>query len=96
MRLLKIDASGDFNLDELNSGATQPYAILLHVWGKNDEEVTFRDLVDNTGKRKVGYDKIDLQSRFISFFRQARRSPKQHSVAKVQPLITQQPHVQIK
>jgi hypothetical protein len=60
MQLLKIDAGGDFNLDELNSGATQPYAILLHVWGKNDEEVTFRDLVDNTGKQKVGYDKIDF------------------------------------
>jgi hypothetical protein len=37
-----------------------------------------------------------IQSRFISFFRQARRLPKQHSSAKVQPLITQQPHVQIK
>lgn len=60
MRLLKIDASGDFSLDELNSGATQPYAILSHVWGENDEEVTFRDLVDKTGKQKVGYDKIDF------------------------------------
>jgi hypothetical protein len=60
MRLLKIEASGDFNLVELDSDKTQPYAILSHVWGAKDQEVTFRDLLDDTGKRKVGYNKIEF------------------------------------
>jgi hypothetical protein len=35
------------------------YAILSHIWRPNfEEEVTFKDLVDGTGKDKPGYDKI--------------------------------------
>ncbi|KAE9379683.1 HET-domain-containing protein, partial [Stipitochalara longipes BDJ] len=34
------------------------YAILSHRWGKDTEEVTYRDLIDGTGKNKVGYKKI--------------------------------------
>jgi hypothetical protein len=60
MRLLKIEASGDLGLDELDSNKTQPYAILSHVWGGKDQEVTFTDLVDKTGKGKVGYEKIEF------------------------------------
>jgi hypothetical protein len=60
MRLLKIEASGEFSLHELNSDKMQPYAILSHVWGDKDQEVTFRDLIDKTGERKVGYDKIEF------------------------------------
>ncbi|OAL43692.1 HET-domain-containing protein [Pyrenochaeta sp. DS3sAY3a] len=60
MRLLKIEASGDFSLVELNSDKMQPYAILSHVWGEKGQEVTFRDLVDKAGKQKAGYQKIEL------------------------------------
>ncbi|KAK6605156.1 Vegetative incompatibility protein HET-E-1-like protein 15 [Botrytis cinerea] len=35
-----------------------PYAILSHTWGPNDEEVTFEDIVNGTGKVKPGYEKI--------------------------------------
>jgi hypothetical protein len=58
MRLLKFEANGDFSLNELNSDEMQPYAILSHVWGAKDQEVTFTDLVEKTGKGKVGYEKI--------------------------------------
>ena len=34
------------------------YAILSHTWGPDTEEVTFRDLVDGTGRDKTGYEKI--------------------------------------
>ncbi|KAF2183931.1 hypothetical protein K469DRAFT_581036, partial [Zopfia rhizophila CBS 207.26] len=34
------------------------YAILSQIWGADKEEVTFRDLVDDTGKTQAGYRKI--------------------------------------
>jgi hypothetical protein len=34
------------------------YAILSHTWGADSEEVTFQDLVDGTGERKIGYEKL--------------------------------------
>jgi hypothetical protein len=34
------------------------YAILSHTWGADNAEVTFRDLMDGTGKSKAGYEKI--------------------------------------
>jgi len=34
------------------------YAILSHTWGADEDEVTFRDLTDGTGKDKTGYSKI--------------------------------------
>jgi hypothetical protein len=36
------------------------YAILSHTWGADEDEVTFRDLTDGTGKDKTGYRKIRL------------------------------------
>ena len=38
--------------------AIPPYAILSHTWGRDDDEVTFKDLTSGTGKNKPGYDKI--------------------------------------
>jgi hypothetical protein len=34
------------------------YAILSHTWGLDTEEVTYKDLVDDTGNGKTGYEKI--------------------------------------
>lgn len=36
------------------------YAILSHTWGRDSDEVTFRDLVDGTGQTKAGYDKLEF------------------------------------
>jgi hypothetical protein len=59
MRLLARKNFGEFSLtEELVGDGTHPYAILSHTWGADDEEVTFRDLVEGTGKNKAGYDKI--------------------------------------
>jgi len=34
------------------------YAILSHTWGADTEEVTFEDLMNDTGKDETGYNKI--------------------------------------
>ncbi|KAH7403103.1 heterokaryon incompatibility protein-domain-containing protein [Cadophora sp. MPI-SDFR-AT-0126] len=59
MRLLKCNSVGELSLTQnLDDNALPPYAILSHTWGEPTEEVTFRDLMDGTGKGKAGYDKI--------------------------------------
>lgn len=58
MRLLKIGTGEDFNLVERSGNNMKPYAILSHVWGEPEQEVTYKDLVEGTGKQKAGYDKI--------------------------------------
>ena len=37
-----------------------PYAILSHTWEVDDKEVTFKDITEDTGKNKAGYDKIEF------------------------------------
>ena len=60
MRLLKHDNIGEFSLtrDVLVSDDISRYAILSHTWGADTEEVSFKDMMDGTGKWKRGYDKI--------------------------------------
>jgi Heterokaryon incompatibility protein (HET) len=59
MRLLARNDDGDFILSKAFIGDDVPrYAILSHTWGPDSDEVTFKDLVDGTGKTKPGYDKI--------------------------------------
>jgi len=53
MRLLERNSAGQLSLTKDLIGDDIPkYAILSHTWGA--EEVTFRDLVDGTGKSKTG------------------------------------------
>jgi len=56
MRLLYIDSSGRLNSTDFRRKTIPPYAILSHTWG--DDEFLFEDLVNGTGKRKAGYEKI--------------------------------------
>jgi hypothetical protein len=59
MRLLQCNTDGEFSLTKDFVGGEIPkYAILSHTWGAVTEEVTYRDLIDGTGKNKVGYKKI--------------------------------------
>jgi hypothetical protein len=72
MRLLELKNHGEFSLTKDLIDNIPPYAILSHTWGKDTEEVSFRDLMDGTGKSKAGYDKI----RFCG--EQARRDGEQY------------------
>ncbi|TVY31662.1 Vegetative incompatibility protein [Lachnellula occidentalis] len=58
MRLLEYNDDGDFSLTDFGVEIPESYAILSHTWGVDGEEVTFRDLMDGTGKSKAGYEKI--------------------------------------
>jgi hypothetical protein len=59
MRLLEYNNDGEFSLTKDFFDSEIPeYAILSHTWGADTEEVTYRDVIDSTGKNKVGYEKI--------------------------------------
>ena len=58
MRLLRFEDDGEFSLIEFVGKNILCYAVLSHTWGSDDEEVTFNDLVNGTGKSKAGYRKI--------------------------------------
>jgi len=58
MRLLRIEDDGNFSLVERIGNNIPRYAVLSHTWGADEEEVTFRELLDGTGKTKAGYRKI--------------------------------------
>lgn len=59
MRLLECTPAGEIRLtDDLLGKDIPQYAILSHTWG--DEEVTFKDLTEGTGKNKLGYSKIQF------------------------------------
>ena len=60
MRLLLYHAYGDLSLVEKHDGEIPPYAILSHTWGADGEEFTFKDLMEGTGKNKLGYRKIEF------------------------------------
>jgi hypothetical protein len=58
MRLLEYNNNGEISIAEFFNDAIPQYAILSHRWGV--EEVTFKDLIDATGKSKAGYGKIQF------------------------------------
>ncbi|KAJ9659314.1 hypothetical protein H2198_003190 [Neophaeococcomyces mojaviensis] len=58
MRLLKINPDSSFSLTSVVGNKIPRYAILSHTWEIDNQEVTFRDLVDGLGESKVGYKKI--------------------------------------
>lgn len=57
MRLLSYSNDGRFSLTQFFDHIP-PYAILSHTWGPDTEEVSFRDVMDGTGRSKPGYEKI--------------------------------------
>jgi hypothetical protein len=58
MRLLTFDGQGKLSLAEFTATNIPPYAILSHTWGQDDEEVSFKDLVDGDYEKKAGYSKV--------------------------------------
>jgi hypothetical protein len=56
MRLLRLQ-DNNVSLTDY-SGKPPRYAILSHTWGADDEEVSFRDILDGTGSNKEGYRKL--------------------------------------
>ncbi|KAH8590393.1 NACHT domain-containing protein [Bisporella sp. PMI_857] len=71
MCLLEVLPNEGFRLiQKLLGDAIPPYAILSYTWGS--EEVTFEDMVANSGRTKAGYEKIKFCGK------QAKRDGLQH------------------
>ena len=61
MRLLEITPIGELRFTkDLEEDDLPPYAILSHTWGTDEEEVTYQDLQEGTGKHKDGYRKLEF------------------------------------
>ncbi|OAL52470.1 HET-domain-containing protein [Pyrenochaeta sp. DS3sAY3a] len=60
MWLLRIADDGTFSLVDCVGNDSIPYTILSHTWGKDHEEVTFKDLQTGLGAGKAGYQKIQF------------------------------------
>lgn len=62
MRLLQRDQAGKISLtrDLVGDDPIPPYAILSHTWGLDEDEVTLRDMMSGTAKKKLGWQKIRL------------------------------------
>jgi hypothetical protein len=58
MRLLKLTENGEFSLTKDIIDDIPEYAILSHTWGDDEEEVTFKDMVEGLGQGKAGYRKV--------------------------------------
>lgn len=58
MRLLRLTENGKFSLTKDIITDIPKYAILSHTWGDDDDEVTFRDMIEGLGQDKAGYRKI--------------------------------------
>ncbi|OCL04895.1 hypothetical protein AOQ84DRAFT_414979 [Glonium stellatum] len=58
MRLLKLNNNGELSLTKDLIDKIPPYGILSHTWGDDEEEVTFQDLKNGSGKKKAGYKKV--------------------------------------
>jgi hypothetical protein len=52
MRLLRCTDDGDFILTKFTEDEVPPYAILSHTWGADEDEVSFKDLMDGKIKSK--------------------------------------------
>jgi hypothetical protein len=59
MRLLKLNDNGSFSLIRFSEDEIPPYTILSHTWGGGeDDEVTFKDIIDGMGNDKRGFEKL--------------------------------------
>ena len=63
MQLLKLNEDESFGLESFSGPSIPPYGILSHTWGRDVEEVTFKDVTDRTGNEKAGYQKLQFCGR---------------------------------
>ena len=61
MRLVHAGDDGrSLSLQEFFDDKIPEYAILSHTWGLDSEEVSYQDFMNDTGKHKRGYSKIQF------------------------------------
>jgi hypothetical protein len=67
MRLLQLETDGRFHFAEDPVDDIPPYAILLHTWGADKDEVSFADIRDNTARNQSGFSKTRVLRKAGSF-----------------------------
>ena len=60
MRLIKITGQNHFSPMDYEEKKGPRYAVLSHTWGANNEEVTYKDLIEGTGVSKAGWQKLEF------------------------------------
>lgn len=60
MRLVHIGENGQLSLVRFDDHKAPCYAILSHTWGQENEEISFKDMTDNSGQEKSGYIKLSF------------------------------------
>ncbi|KAI1126006.1 hypothetical protein F5Y10DRAFT_245888 [Nemania abortiva] len=60
MRLLTLNDNNELILTKDLTNNIPHYAILSHTWGSEDQEVSFKDILEGTGNSKDGYKKIQF------------------------------------
>jgi hypothetical protein len=58
MHLLKLEDNATVSLVAFAKHSIPRYAILSHTWGREDEEVSYKDVKNGTGSSKAGYQKL--------------------------------------
>ena len=58
MRLLQYNSPGQLSLTKDLDDNIPEYAIRLHIWGVDTDEVAFRDLMEGTSWSKPSYKKV--------------------------------------
>jgi ankyrin repeat protein len=66
MRLVQVKPDGTFSLVKREGTSIPPYAILSHTWGKDEDEVTYDDMRDQTGQEKAGYAKMSFCAKQVA------------------------------
>jgi hypothetical protein len=66
MRLLQRQGNDSFRLVYRVDEQIPPYAILSHTWGSEEDEVTFKDVVDGTYKKRKGYRKLQFCAKQVA------------------------------
>lgn len=60
MNLLSFDADSQPCLTYFPGLEAPPYAVLSHTWAAPNQEVSFKDISEKSGRDKVGCEKIDF------------------------------------
>ena len=64
MRLLESTETSEGSFKFVSYDKNIPrYAILSHTWGADAEEVSYKDIIENTGSAKIGYEKLRFCAR---------------------------------
>ncbi|KAK2005498.1 HET-domain-containing protein [Colletotrichum eremochloae] len=67
MRFLTVSENNELALVERVGTEIEPYAILSHTWGRDSDEISYKDFVENRYKSKKGFLKLDFCRKRAAF-----------------------------